>query len=111
MLVVASHLATAGDLFIRHHPGHFVTRPCHGNVWKNWRAPTLPSDNDSGEISIHARDILNSMIKSIRSDLIFLIESRTSSHRKVLDSTTGISASPPRTQKAEIGATSGEWPR
>ena len=29
------------DLYIRHHPGGYVARPCLGNIWAKWAAPDL----------------------------------------------------------------------
>ena len=82
------------DLYIRFHPGHYTARPCHGNVWKNWCAPLLPSTGAHDPIGNHTRDILNLMTAHVRSDVKFLISTRACARRKLPDSTTGISNAP-----------------
>ena len=29
------------DLYLRHHPGQYLVRPTHGNVWISWKPPLL----------------------------------------------------------------------
>jgi hypothetical protein len=80
------------DLYMKCHPGNFVARASHGNLWLNWRAPILPLD-DGEAAQKHTRDILNSMVKHIRQDALHQIQSRLPRRRKVPDSTTGMSTS------------------
>lgn len=78
------------DLYMNHHPGHYLPRPCHGNVWKKWRPPLLTRESDE-TLSKHTKDILNAMVKDIRSHLFSVIERKVFSRQRVPDSTTGIS--------------------
>jgi len=78
------------DLYMKHHPGNFVIRACHGNLWTNWRPP-IPPTNDTAIAEKHTTDMLNEMVKRIRMDVISQIESKELPRSKALDSTTGIS--------------------
>jgi OTT_1508-like deaminase len=79
------------DLYIRYHPGRFEHRACHGNLWTNW---ALPVDIRNGPASsMYAKKILDDMIKQVRRDLLYQIESKQPQRRKWPDSTTGMSGS------------------
>lgn len=80
------------DLYMRHHPGEFVRRASHGNLWPNWRAPIPPLD-DGEAADRHTSRILNAMNVDIRKDALHQIESRSGRRQRVPDSTTGMSAS------------------
>lgn len=79
------------DLYIRNHPGNYIQRPCHGNVWKNWQPPVSSLENGKGEMNQHTKTMLNAMNTKLRSDVIFAIMTTTSSARRVPDSSTGLS--------------------
>jgi hypothetical protein len=85
------------DLYMKSHPGNFVARACHGNLWVNWRAP-IPPIEDKMAAQKHTADILNGMVKKVREDVIFQIMSKRPRRPRVPDSTTGMS-------------TSAAWPR
>jgi OTT_1508-like deaminase len=79
------------DLYIRYHPGRFEHRACHGNLWTNWALPVdIRSEPAS---SMHAKKILDDMIKQVRRDLLHQIESKQPQRRRWPDSTTGMSGS------------------
>jgi OTT_1508-like deaminase len=79
------------DLYIRYHPGRFEHRACHGNLWTNWAFPVdIRNESVSG---MHAKKILDGMIKEVRRDLLCQIESKQPQRRKWPDSTTGMSGS------------------
>jgi hypothetical protein len=80
------------DLYMKSHPGHFVARACHGNLWVNWRAP-IPPIEDKMAAQKHTTNILNDMVKKVRGDVIFQIMSRRPRRPRVPDSTTGMSTS------------------
>ena len=78
------------DMYMRFHPGSFVTRPCHGNLWVNWQAPA-PLTKVKAKAQKHTASILNEMIGTIRKDVLFQIDSRSPRRPRAPDSTTGIS--------------------
>jgi len=78
------------DLYMKLHPGNFVERPCHGNLWTSWQAPAPPI-KDTAEARKHTAKILNGMAAKIRKDVLFQIDSRQPRRRRVPDSTTGLS--------------------
>jgi hypothetical protein len=80
------------DLYMKCHPGGFVARACHGNLWINWCAPSPPIDNDE-QARKHTAKILNEMVKTVRRDAIGQLLSKQPRRPKVFDSTTGMSAS------------------
>jgi len=77
------------DLYIKCHPGQFAVRATHGNLWVNWHAPIQPINNEK-QVQKHTQIILNDMIKDIRKDVVFQIESRAPPSPRKQDSTTGI---------------------
>jgi hypothetical protein len=77
------------DLYIKCHPGKFNVRASHGNLWVNWRAPVPPLSDDE-VAQKHTKKILNAMVKYIREDVIFQIDSKAPARPRVRDSTTGI---------------------
>jgi len=83
------------DLYIKHHPGNFVPRPCHGNVWKSWRAPVPPVLGEV-EAAKFTANILNSMAASIRRDVMFQIASKNLLRTRLPDSSTEMSTSQPQ---------------
>ena len=80
------------DLYMKCHPGGFVTRACHGNLWINWRAPIPPIDDDE-KAGKHTAKMLNEMVKTVRRDAIRQLLSKQPRRRRVPDSTTGVSTS------------------
>jgi hypothetical protein len=80
------------DLYMKCHPGDFVPRACHGNLWINWRAPIPPVDNDE-QARKHTAKMLNEMVKTVRRDAIGQLLSKQPRRQRVPDSTTGISPS------------------
>jgi OTT_1508-like deaminase len=82
------------DLYMKCHPGGFVTRACHGNLWINWRAPIPPIDDDE-QARKHTAKMLNEMVKTVRRDAIGQLLSKKPRRRRVPDSTTGMSTSIP----------------
>lgn len=77
------------DLYIKCHSGRFAVRASHGNLWKNWRAPIPPIDDDEVARK-HTAKILNKMVEHVRHDVAFQIESKAPPRPNVPDSTTGI---------------------
>ncbi|KAF2722747.1 hypothetical protein K431DRAFT_203958, partial [Polychaeton citri CBS 116435] len=61
------------SLYLRYHPGNFVLRPCHGNVWPRWNPPLMSAPKGSVEAK-HNRDVLNKMIAHIRRDFFYQID-------------------------------------
>jgi hypothetical protein len=80
------------DLYMKCHPGGFMTRACHGNLWINWRAPIPPIDDDE-QAKKHTARMLNEMVKTVRQDAISQLLSKQPRRGRVPDSTTGISPS------------------
>jgi OTT_1508-like deaminase len=78
------------DLYIKFHPGNFVRRPCHGNVWANWCVPGLAID-DKRAIPWHVKRILTQMVEHVRRDALCLIMSKLPPRARVLSSTTALS--------------------
>lgn len=81
------------DLYIKFHPGKFIPRPCHGNIWANWCAPALAVQDD-GKIQWHVKRILNHMIDNVRQDALTQIMSKLPRRPRLPDSTTGLSPIP-----------------
>lgn len=81
------------DLYMKFHPGKFVRRPCHGNVWANWCAPGQAID-DTGVIQWDVKRILTRMAKQLREDVLFQIMSKLPRRSQVPDSTTALSTFP-----------------
>jgi hypothetical protein len=82
------------DLYMKCHPGGFMTRACHGNLWIKWRAPDPPIDNDE-QARKHTAKMLNEMVKTVRRDAIGQLLSKQPRRRRVPDSTTGMSTAIP----------------
>jgi hypothetical protein len=80
------------DIYMKIHPGGFVQRPCHGNLWINWRAPVPPIKDDKAAQK-HTANMLNEMIKYIRRDALNQLLSKRPRRPRVPDSTTGMSTS------------------
>lgn len=78
------------DLYLRHHPGDFETRPCHGNVWVKW---CLPFEVDEGDLSkqIHAAKMHKRILINIVRDLESRLLSGINEHEHACDSTTALS--------------------
>ena len=80
------------DLYIRHHPGNFVARPSHGNIWPKWSFPeVVKSDHDPA--SIHIAGVLSKMLEKMKYEVESALVCGKSVPRNVLDSTTGLSRS------------------
>ena len=80
------------DLYMKFHPGNPVLRPCHGNLWVNWRAP-IPPINDDEAARKHTAKMLNNMVQYVRRDALNQLLSKQPRRPRVPDSTTGISTS------------------
>ena len=80
------------DLYMKLHPGNFVPRQSHGNLWVNWRAPIPPID-DGEAAKRHTAKLLNAMVKYVRQDALNQLLSKQPRRPKVPDSTTGMSTS------------------
>ena len=52
------------ELYLRHHPGQFKPRPCHGNIWIKWAPPHLLLEKDSFA-SYHVHEILKFMVERL----------------------------------------------
>ena len=81
-------------LYMKHHPGRYESRPCHGNVWVKWSAPVSSLENDDS--TQLTRAILKSMTKDMQKDLEYYVLSGPRWRRKMPDSTTAISTTIPR---------------
>lgn len=76
-------------LYMRYHPGNFVLRPCHSNVWPNWSPPIrIDAATDERDWK-HVSSIVNDMNKYIRRDVVREIETRAPRRMREPDSTTG----------------------
>jgi OTT_1508-like deaminase len=93
------------DLYMRCHPGNFVRRACHGNLWINWRAP-IPPVADDQVARQHTAKMLNEMVKSIRQDALDQLLSKQPRRPRVPDSTTGMSTSIREPRRAFLTAPS-----
>lgn len=93
------------DLYMRCHPGNFVRRACHGNLWINWRAP-IPPVADDQVARQHTAKMLNEMVKSIRQDALDQLLSKQPRRPRVPDSTTGMSTSIREPRRAFLTALS-----
>ena len=81
------------------HPGRFVPRACHGNLWINWAPPIPLNVLDRGATGTaprpqehHTFKMLQKMLKHVRLDLQDQILSRRPKRAKLPDSTTGMSS-------------------
>ena len=88
-------------LYLQRHPGRFMPRPSHGNLWINWAPPfPLPVVTDgTGPGGVRTRpqehhtfQMLQEMVAIIRQDLQDQILSRRPRRERLPDSTTGISS-------------------
>lgn len=77
------------DLYFQFHPGNFVRRDSHGNVWMNWQPP-LQSVGDGQK---HTAPILTAMIEKMRRDVMNEMISPSAYCAKLPDSTTGFTPS------------------
>ncbi|EXJ59248.1 hypothetical protein A1O7_06680 [Cladophialophora yegresii CBS 114405] len=89
------------NLYMQCHPGGFIPRACHGNLWINWAPPIpLPSiELGAGRPKVrpqqhHTFGILQNMLLRIRLDLQDQILSRRPRRARLPDSTTGMSSVP-----------------
>ena len=77
------------DLYIRNHPGNYAPRPCHGNIWTKWAVPASYYEDQDEEV-------LQSMLSSVKVDLIHHIIYGSGDIHRVPDSTTGLVSTEPR---------------
>lgn len=77
------------SLYFRYHPGNFVLRPAHNNVYVTW-VPPLMSQLDEERQRKHNLDIMNQMNAYMRRDIKEEIEERMPRREKAPDSTDGI---------------------
>ena len=54
------------NLYFEHHPGDFILRPCHGNVWQKWSVP-VSRNTTSGHIEVFT-SVINNMLGSMAAD-------------------------------------------
>ncbi|OCT52304.1 hypothetical protein CLCR_08353 [Cladophialophora carrionii] len=94
------------NLYMQCHPGGFIPRACHGNLWINWAPPIpLPSIQlGAGRSRVrpqqhHTFGLLQKMLVRIRLDLQDQILSRRPRRARLPDSTTGMSSVPFDTDK------------
>jgi hypothetical protein len=87
------------DLYMKVHPGNFVLRQSHGNLWVNWRAP-IPPISDDKAAQKHTDRMLNDMVQYVRRDALNQLLSKQPRRPKVPDSTTGMSTSIRESQMA-----------
>ena len=76
-------------LYICAHPGGFVKPPSHSKNYLNWSPPEIDPVG-SVDLAIHRRDMLNSMCKEIRGDVLRQIQEQRPQRDAHHDSTTGI---------------------
>lgn len=84
-------------LYFKNHPGGFVPRPCHQNVWHNWSIP--PSAMDNAKSLRLSTIIIQNMVESMTKDLSTYIIAGPQFRSRPPDSTTGISSSAPHSRK------------
>lgn len=77
------------SLYIRFHPGNFVLRPAHNNVYVTW-IPPLMSQLGVEPQRRHNLDVMNQMNAYIRRDITEEIEERMPRRERAPDSTSGI---------------------
>lgn len=77
------------SLYFRYHPGNFVLRPAHNNVYVKW-IPPLMSQLDEEPQRKHNLDIMNQMNAYMRRDIKEEIEERMPRREKAPDSTSGV---------------------
>ena len=75
------------SLYFHHHPLRPVTPASHQTIHKNWRPPDFVPGNNT------QRDILNKMIKDVRTEALHQIDQRRPNAKWHPDSTTGITES------------------
>ena len=78
-------------LYINKHPGNFETPASHRKIYINWLAPE-PAGKTLENAPNHQQDMLNSIVKKIRQDVLDQIFGRSQPYPYQPDSTTGISA-------------------
>ncbi|KIJ93039.1 hypothetical protein K443DRAFT_413658 [Laccaria amethystina LaAM-08-1] len=79
-------------LYICAHPGGFVKPPSHNKNYTNWSPPEIDPVG-SVDPAKHRRDMLNSMCKEIREDVLKQIQEQRPQRDAHHDSTTGITIS------------------
>ncbi|KAK3047167.1 hypothetical protein LTR09_011369 [Extremus antarcticus] len=77
------------SLYFRFHPGNFVLRPAHNNVYVGWIPPLMTRLDEPRERK-HNLDIMNQINAYIRRDIREEIEMRMPRRGKGADSTSGI---------------------
>lgn len=82
-------------LYFHHHPLRPVTPATHQTIHKNWRPPDFILGNNTQQ------DILNKMIKDVRTEALRQIDQRKPNAQWHPDSTTGITESVSRYVEAE----------
>ncbi|KAI1165423.1 hypothetical protein F5B18DRAFT_169012 [Nemania serpens] len=97
-------------LYIQHHPAKCVVPQTSHNVYINWGLVALPQGTRDAEYK-HQRDILNEMVKSIRSDALDQILRKTSAAPWHPDSQTGLTLRAPSIYNNGAHPSSGEEPR
>lgn len=75
-------------LYFRHHPAMCVEPDTHQRVWPNWGPPLLPLGR-SGPGWTEQRDVLNSVGRDIRKEVLMVIEQRQAISFAHPDSLTG----------------------
>lgn len=80
------------DLYLKYHPGRFVRRPTHGNIWVKWQPP-YPAKTRAKDGAIFRQQILAEMIKDIGDSIRKRMMLTHQAARRAPDSATGFSGS------------------
>jgi hypothetical protein len=80
------------NLYLKHHPGQFVERPCHGNTWIKWQPPYF-GDIRAQDSSLISAQTLTHMMSDIGDDIRKRIIAGGQTGRRLADSATGLSSS------------------
>lgn len=75
-------------LYFRHHPAMPVEPDTHQRVWPSWGPPLLPLGRDEPGWT-EQRDVLNSVVRDIRREVLMVIEQRQAISFAHPDSVTG----------------------
>jgi hypothetical protein len=78
------------DLYLRNHPGNFVARPSHGNVWVKW-CPPFEVDEENVSKQMHAVKMQKRILVNIIRDFESRLLSSTHEQVHLCDSTTALS--------------------
>ncbi|KAG8629949.1 hypothetical protein KVT40_001568 [Elsinoe batatas] len=77
------------DLYMKYHPGDFVPRPSHGNVYVTWNFPLLPTCTNP-KVYEHTLQVMNQVIQHVRRDVFRVVKNTSGRWEKAPDSASGI---------------------